>query len=309
MNEPLKHQVPLPYRPGLKVGTSSWKYDSWKGLVYDEHKRYGSDDYLSDYAKLYNTVEVDQWFWSLFPSGVKLPDPVAVKKYAAAVPSDFTFAVKAPNAITLTHYYSKQPAKHKDLAGQPNPHFLDLDILNRFVDGLAPMDGKLGPIMFQFEYLNRRKMGSRRAFEDRLGAFIQAAPFGFQYAVEVRNPQWLVPEFFSFLTGLGVGFVYLEGYYMPPIAEVFKNYQPVTAGFTVVRLHGKDRSGIEKVTGEVWDRVVEPHPAGLEAAAAIVRHNRARESQTYLYINNHFEGSAPRSIDRFLEILARPDWT
>ena len=72
-------------------------------------KTYRPDDYLADYARHLSTVEIDQWFWSLFPGGITLPSTDTVKQYAESVPDDFRFTVKAPNAITLTHYYRKQP--------------------------------------------------------------------------------------------------------------------------------------------------------------------------------------------------------
>lgn len=56
--------VPKRFRPRLKVGTCSWKYESWKGLIYEEGKTYKAQDYLADYARRLGSVEVDQWFWS-----------------------------------------------------------------------------------------------------------------------------------------------------------------------------------------------------------------------------------------------------
>ena len=38
-----------------------------------------------------------------------------------------------------------------------------------------------------------------------------------------------------------VGFVYLEGHYMPPIGDVFEKYTPAPADTCVIRLHGGDR--------------------------------------------------------------------
>ena len=73
--------IPAPYRHTLRVGTCSWKYDAWKGLVYDPGKRYTPHDYLRDYARHFNTVEIDQWFWSLFPGGINLPNPATVRRY------------------------------------------------------------------------------------------------------------------------------------------------------------------------------------------------------------------------------------
>ena len=89
----------------LNIGTCSWKYDSWKGLIYPEQKFF---NYLEEYSKHYNCVEVDQWFWSLFGDNVKLPQSEVVKQYAESVPDDFRFGIKVPNSITLTHHIRKR---------------------------------------------------------------------------------------------------------------------------------------------------------------------------------------------------------
>jgi hypothetical protein len=79
------------------------------------------------------------------------------------------------------------------------------------------MKSKLGPVMFEFEYLNKKKMPSKKAFIERLGAFFERAPKGYDYAVETRNPNYLTEDLFAFLRDRDLGFVMLEGYYMPPI--------------------------------------------------------------------------------------------
>jgi uncharacterized protein YecE (DUF72 family) len=295
--------VPDGYAGRLRIGTCSWKYDSWKGLYYDPARKYRADDYLPDYARHLGSVEVDQWFWSLFPGGVRLPESKTVETYAASVPEDFVFTVKAPNSLTLTHYYAKQPAQYAACAGRPNDHFLSVGLLEEFLDRLSPLGKKLGPVMFQFEYLNLRKMPSKAAFFERFGEFIDRAPKGFRYALETRNPNYLSREFFEFLKGRGVGYVYIEGYYMPPIRQVFESRRPETADFCVIRLHGGDRLEIEETTGEVWNRIVAPKPDGIEAAARIVADNARRGISTFLNVNNHFEGSAPLTIERFLDAL------
>lgn len=300
----LNLSVPREFRGLLRLGTCSWKYDSWKGLIYDPQRSYRADEYLPDYAQKLDTVEVDQWFWSLFPKSVRLPDLATARLYAESVPDDFIFTLKAPNSLTLTHYYSKQTPQNAALAGKPNPHFLDHGLLCRFLEAISPLKPKLGPIMFQFEYLNKQKMPSKEAFFERFGEFILAAPKGYEYAVEIRNPNYLSPEFFDFLKNRGLGFVYLEGYYLPPIGQIFEKFNPETAAFQVIRLHGGDRLEIEGETGDVWNRIVAPKLAGLKAAAQIVRVSAKKKILTYLNLNNHFEGSAPLSIGRFLNVLA-----
>ena len=296
-------QIPQRYKPYLRIGTCSWKYDSWKGLVYDPEKRYRSYGYLTDYARYFNTVEIDQWFWRLFPKGAKLPDSETVRRYADSVPDDFQFTVKVPNSITLTHYYSTQTSASKAYANRPNPYFLDVDLLNRFLNTLEPMRDKLGPVMFQFEYLNKKKMPSKEVFLERIGEFFDKALKGFDYAVETRNPNYLAEDFFDFLRQRDLGFVLLDGYYMPHIAEVAAEHNVRTAKFSIVRLHGPDRQGIEAQTGGPWNKIVDLKDDGLKATASIIRENTKREINTYVNVNNHYEGCAPLTIQRLLGLL------
>ena len=300
----LRLAVPKRFQGLLRLATTSWKYDSWKGLVYDKDKTYSHDDYLADYARYLGSVEIDQWFYSLFPGGLRMPDPAVAKLYAASVPDDFFFTVKAPNSITLTHYYSRQSPRYSSFAGKPNAAFLDLDLLRRFLDNLSPLKAKLGPVMFQFEYLNKKKMPSMDAFIERFGPFIDQAPKGYQYAVEIRNPNYISPSWFDFLRSHGLGFVYVGGYFMPTLDEIFDKFKPETAPFQIIRLHGSERAEMESRTEEVWNKIVSPKPEGLKAAARIVRANARRKVVTYLNLSNHYEGSAPLSIRRFLDVLA-----
>lgn len=101
----------------LHIGTCSWKYGSWAGLVYSAPK---GINFLEEYAQKFDTVEVDQWFWSLFPNRVVLPYPRVVQEYATSVGPEFKFTIKAPNSLTLTHHHSKD----KTAPLVPNEHFL-----------------------------------------------------------------------------------------------------------------------------------------------------------------------------------------
>ena len=206
---------------------------------------------------------------------------------------------------TLTHSYAKQSKGSERHANEPNPHFLSEDLLNRFLKTLAPMRGKLGPIMFQFEYLNKQKMPSMTAFMDRLHGSFEKAPAGFRYAIETRNPNYLKHEFADALRQLGLGHVLLDGYYVPRIAEVAAKLDMRTATFSIIRLHGPDRAEIEEQTGGVWDKIVEPKGDGLKATVDIVRQNLELGVDTYVNVNNHYEGSAPLTIQRLLEILRK----
>ena len=226
-----------------------------------------------------------------------------VQLYAGSVPDDFLFTVKVPNSITLTHYYAKQPAALKGYANRPNPHFLDVELLSRFLEALEPMRDKLGPVMFQFEYLNKKKMPSKEDFLERLDEFFERAPKGFDYAVETRNPNYLAEDFFDFLRERGLGFVLLEGYFMPHIADVAAEHNVRTAEYSIVRLHGPDRQGMEEHTGGLWGEIIDPKDDGLKAAASIIGQNAREGIRTVVNVNNHYEGCAPLTIQRLLRLL------
>lgn len=276
----------------FNIGTCSWKYDSWAGLVYSKKKPV---NYLQEYSQHYSTVEVDQWFWSLFTGDkVVLPKPAVVKEYVSSVPDDFKFGVKVPNAITLSYYYSK---KGEPLI--PNPYFLSVDIMARFLDSISGMVEKLGPLMFQFEYLNKQKMpGGLNQFIDLFGEFTEQLPPEMRYCVECRNPNYLNDKYFTFLREKRLSHVFLQGYYMPSIFEIYGKYMEQIKDYVVIRLHGPDRKGIEKVTGKDWSQVIAPRNDDIKALVGMLEELEQREVEMFIYVNNHFEGSAPRTIER-----------
>ncbi len=292
--EGIQSRVPA----NLHLGTCSWKYPSWAGLVYTSVGR--QTNYLQQYAKVLNSVEVDQWFWSLHgPNKVTLPRLEHVLEYRASVPEGFRFTVKAPNSVTLTHFRSQTGQ------AQVNPDFLNPDLFEAFVQTLQPLGPVLGPVMLQFEYLNRAKMPDLESFMKQLAAFVQALsgqPQPLSIGVEVRNPGYLIPEFFQFLKATHLVPVFCEGYYMPPVLEVLERAWPHLDDTVVIRLIGPDREGIEERVGNRWDRIIEPKPE-LPGLAHRVRDLLARNTKVYINTNNHYEGSAPLTIRRLVDLL------
>ena len=83
--------------PNLRLGTSSWTFPGWTGLVWD--REYSDPDLsrhgLTAYAKhpLLRTVGIDRSFYR----------PMTAEQFArhaAQVPDDFRFVVKAPSLVT-----------------------------------------------------------------------------------------------------------------------------------------------------------------------------------------------------------------
>lgn len=282
----------------IRFGTCSWKYESWKGIIYPESGRF---NYLKEYSKHFNTVEIDQWFWSLFePDKVVLPKLKDVNDYSSSVSKDFLLTIKVPNSLTLTHYYRKNK---KDELKQ-NPHFLSKDLFKQFLNSINSIVAKTGCLIFQFEYLNKEKMNSQADFEKKIEGFLEKisgnkVPIG----IEIRNPNYLNKKFFDFIERNKIIPVFLLGYYMPDITKIIRDFGKTITGSVVIRLHGPDRSGIEKISGENWNKIYINRQEEINSISILFNELLSREIDLFINVNNHFEGSAPLTIDRIKKTM------
>ncbi len=65
-----------------------------------------------------------------------------------------------------------------------------------------------------------------------------------------------------------------------------------------IRLHGPNRAGIEEQTNKEWNRIADPRDSDLDALADIVKGLKKRRRNVWVFANNHFEGSAPLTVER-----------
>jgi uncharacterized protein YecE (DUF72 family) len=250
----------------LRIGTSSWNFDSWEGLVYS---RSSGRSYLEQYAEVFDTAEIDRWFWSLFESPEpRLPDLPTAEEYSRSVPEGFLFTVKVPNSITLTHHYQRD--KSKPLRG--NPHFLSPELFAAFLERIEPLGNRIGALIFQFEY---------------------------------RNQQYLNDPYFEFLRKNRLYPCFLQGYYMPDLRRILPGREEWfhEGDLAVIRLHGPDRQGMEKMTGKRWDRIVAPKDEEIGDILDTIGRLLGRGVDIFLNVNNHYEGSAPLTIRKIRERL------
>ena len=282
----------------IRFGTCSWKYDSWKGIIYPDKDNI---NYLIEYSKHYSTVEIDQWFWSLFPPNkAVLPDKIVVKDYKDSVPKDFLFTIKVPNSITLTHFYNRN--KKEPLI--VNPYFLSGNLFEEFLDTLNPIINNIGCLIFQFEYLNKQKMSSLNLFQEKIYEFHSSLPKDIPLiGIEIRNPNYLSNSYFEVIKKLNISNVFLEGYFMPPVIEVYNKYKKYLKNLTVLRLHGPDRKGIEKISNENWNKIYIDREEEIKSIVEMIKDLEKNEVDLFVNVNNHFEGSAPLTIERIKDKL------
>jgi uncharacterized protein YecE (DUF72 family) len=287
--------------PALRLGTSSWNYPGWAGTVWDREyleaklSRYG----LAAYARhpLFRTVSLDRGFYRPLTA-------VQFASYAAQVPEDFRFVVKAPSLVT--------DAMLRDESGhgmQANTSFLDADsALRTFVEpALLGLGRKLGALVFQISPLPPGLLATMPELIARLHALLRAipdlrtsAPDG-TVAVEVRDPQWLTPEFTRALRETGA--TYCMGLHakMPRIAEQLPILRALWPGPLVCRwnlnpLHGA--FGYEKARRQYapFDRLVDPDLETRTALARVIAGTVGAGRNAYVTLSNKAEGSAPLSV-------------
>src|SRR6266853_2866628 len=225
----------------LYIGTSAFTAAGWEGRFYPRGMK--PADYLSFYATRFNSVEVDSTFY-------RTPSKTTVQGWDKKTPEGFLFAAKVPQSVT-----------HEKVLVDCDAEF------KQFVDVMDALGEKLGPLLFQFGYFNRKAFVGVNDFLARLLPFLDRLPKDHKFAVEIRNKNWLVPQFIDTVRERGVALALIDQSWMPRPAHYFEKFDPVTADFTYVRLLG-DRKGIEQKT-KVWNRVIVDRSTELKEWAGI----------------------------------------
>lgn len=290
---------------GLRLGTSSWSFPGWAGIVYD---RRASEldlarDGLAAYAAhpLLRTVGIDRTWYRPVPAEL-------LRGYAEVVPADFRFLVKADRLLT-----SPTDPGNASFRG-PNPRFLDPtyaieEVLGPVSEGLG---AKAGPILFQFPPIPENLVGGREAFAEHLHRFLDALPRGPLYAVELRTPAFLTPAYVAALEATGVAHCYVVHPAMSPLPQQLAAVRHFEQPALVVRwmLHAGLGYDAAKDRYAPFDRVVDEDADSLEQIAVAALDALIAERGVFVVANNKAEGSAPLSLFRLARRIAawdRPD--
>jgi uncharacterized protein YecE (DUF72 family) len=292
----------------IRLGTSSWFFPGWRGLVYDAiHPQTAlSKKGLAAYAQipLLRTVSLDRTFYAPITT-------IEYARYAAQVPDHFSFVVKAPALVC--------DAVMRDEQGRgkvPNPHFLDPAIAARefVVPCLEGLGAKAGPLVFQVSPLPRGLVEESALLIDRLAAFFAALPreLGKQrptYALELRNAELLTPRLIRMLGEQGVRYCIGLHDRMPEIERQDKALEALdgnTPGDLVVRwnLHRGFLYQAAKQRYEPFDRLIDEDPESRRILARMAARAFKAGRKVWITANNKAEGSAPLSLLKLAEEIA-----
>ena len=294
------------------LGTSSWKYPGWLGLLYDEqryvwrgkyaHSRF-ERDCLEEYSQVFQTVCVDAGYY-------RFPSPEHIDGLVKQTPPGFKFCFKVTDEITA-RTFSNLP-RHGAKAGQRNEHFLNADLFRAaFLASCEPHKDRIGVLIFEFSHFHPRDFERGRDFVDRLDTFLGRLPQGWQYGVEIRNRTFLCAPYFEVLRKHGVTHVMNNWTQMPTIAEQMGIEGVFTADdFTAARFLLKPGRTFERAVEmfSPYNATKEVYPEARAAAMALItrRLEVARTRLTrpsFLFVNNRLEGNALYTILALLQSL------
>jgi uncharacterized protein YecE (DUF72 family) len=289
---------------GIYFGTSSWKYDGWLGSIYSADRyqtrgRYSKAKFeaecLAEYAETFPTVCGDFAFYQ-FPS----------EAYWAGLfestPKHFLFSFKVPEDITVATWPTH--ARYGKRAGQPNEHFLSGKTFEQFfAQRLEPYRERLGPLIFEFGTFNKSTFPKVGDFMTRLDPFLESLPEGFQYAVEIRNREYLIPDYLGLLNSHNTAHVFNAWTRMPALEEQAQLSEAFTADFTVVRaLLTRGRTYEQAVkTFEPYGEIRETSEGARAGMRRIAVEAQRSRKQAFLFVNNRLEGNAPTTIEAVID--------
>jgi uncharacterized protein YecE (DUF72 family) len=280
--------------PHLYLGTSSWTFPGWKGLLYDREVSAArlSREGLIAYSQhpVLRAAGIDRTFYGPVTAGT-------FAAYAAQVPAGFRFLVKAHEVCTLARY--PVHARYGDQRGQPNPRFLEASyardaVVAPFVEGLGQ---KGGPLVFQFPPQQLEDLGGMGPFVERLHAFLAALPRGPLYAVEVRNEALLCEPFAQALEDVGACPVMALWGRMPPVEQQALRTRALQAPALVARWMLPPHLDYEEARARYFpfNRMVDPDVRSREALSRLCVAATRAGRPSFVILNNKAEGSAPLS--------------
>ena len=197
-------RVSFSIKPGaLHVGTAGWSIPRECAANFGD-----TGPHIERYSQFLPCAEIDSSFY-------RSHRPGTYAKWAATVPENFLFSVKAPK--TITHLSGLAPSR---------------TLFESFFEEIAPLGEKLGPLLFQFPPKQGFEEPRVRAF---LTLFRDTYPDG-QAAFEPRHASWFCDEANELLAEFRVARVVAD----PPRAQQAIE-SAGCAGPVYYRLHGSPR--------------------------------------------------------------------
>jgi uncharacterized protein YecE (DUF72 family) len=284
---------------GIFFGGSSWKYEGWLDQIYDRSlylhrgkfsRKAFEENCLREYATVFPAVCGDFAFY-------QFPSEDFWRRLFLQVPQRFQFGFKVPEQITCKVFPTH--TRYGAQAGLENPAFLDSRLfLDGFLRPLIPYQANIGVLIFEFGTFARSTFADTGQFLDQLDPFLGNLPPEFRYGVEIRNAEFLTPEYLDCLRGHNVAHVYNAWTRMPELPVQLAVPHSITADFLVCRaLLRRGRTYQEAVDKfQPYSEVQDPYPPARQGLREIVQIAQREKRTAFVFVNNRLEGNSPGTI-------------
>jgi uncharacterized protein YecE (DUF72 family) len=256
----------------LKIGTSGYSYDDWRGTFYPQDLPKGK--MLEYYSKFFNCVEINATYYTI-------PSDWTFQRMADKTQRDFEFVVKTNQETT--HRRQENEVALKKLIEAVKP-LIDAE---KFKGFLAQF-----PYSFKNNEQNRKYLVDTKKIVGDYPLFI-----------EFRNYTWLNPQVPAFLKDLKISYVNVDE---PQLRGLLPVQEIVTTSTAYIRMHGRNEK--DWWDGQGSQRYDYLYSADeLQEWLTNISNILKKTYKTYIFFNNHPTGKAIKNAQQMVEILKSID--
>ena len=186
----------------IRVGIGGWTYEPWRETFYPE--KLPARRELEHASRQVTAIEVNGTYYSTMTAK-------SFERWFAETPDDFLFSLKANRFATNRRVLAE--------AGESIARFIG--------SGLARLEHKLGPILWQFAPTKQFDPVDFEAFLKLLPADVEGRPL--RHVMDVRHDSFKAPAFVDLVRRYGVAVVFTDSPKFPSFADL-------TADFVYLRL-------------------------------------------------------------------------
>jgi len=251
----------------IKIGTSGYSFDDWKGPFYPDDIQKGK--MFDHYIKYFNTVEINSTYY-------RIPHPAVMANIEKKSPAGFEFIVKVPD--TLTH-------KRKNIE----------TAVTQFDECLGPMieAGKLKGVLAQFPYSFKFNQANIDYLKYCRELLEKHALF-----VEFRHNSWVNRTMYDAFRATDIGYVAVDE---PPLSGLLMPDFFNTTDIAYIRLHG--RNSEHWWNGGALRYDYDYSRDELEQWKEKIKKREEKIKKLYIFFNNCHLGQAVKNAREMMQSL------
>lgn len=254
----------------LRIGTSGYSYDDWKGVFYPIRLPKGK--MLDYYSRFFNCVEINSTYYNI-------PHKNVFAQMERKTPEDFHFIVKVHKNTTHDRKNNRES-------------------IEKLLEAIQPLieAEKFSGFLAQFPYSFKNSSQNLNYLQETKSYFE-----GFPLFVEFRNWTWANPQVISFLKERQISYVNVDE---PRLKGLIRPQGVTTSPYGYIRFHGRNSVDWWKgtnITRYNYFYTKSELDEWLTKIATLLK----KTYKTYIFFNNHPQGQAVKNAEMLKDLLKR----